>query len=66
MIILNNYIKEDSVHLNCYMKQDWIFRNKYPHNSYISNTQPRFEVILEILKKQDARIGELELLLSKF
>ena len=52
MILLNNYIEEDSVHLNCYMKQDWIERNKDSHNSYISNTHPKFEVILEILKSK--------------
>ena len=64
--VLNNYIVQDLERLSCYMKQNWMERNKDCHNGYIRNTQPRFEVIFEILKKQDARIVELEkMLLNK-
>jgi hypothetical protein len=64
--VLNNYIVQDLERLSCYMKQNWIERNKDVLNVYIRNTQPRFEVIFEILKKQDARIAELEkMLLNK-
>lgn len=58
--VLNNYIDEDSERLSCRMKLGWMERNKCLWESYISNTQPRFEVILKILKKQSARIAELE------
>lgn len=64
--VLNNYIVQDLERLSWYMKQNWMERNKDCHNGYICNTQPRFEVIFEIFKKQDARIAELEkMLLNK-
>ena len=50
MELLNNYIDEDSERLSCRMNLDWMERNKCLWESYISNTQPRFNVILEILK----------------
>ena len=64
--VLNNHIIQDLERLSCYMKQNCFERNKQAYNGYIRNTQPRFEVIFEILKKQDARIAELEkMLLNK-
>ena len=61
--VLNNHIVQDLERLSCYMAQNWIERNKDVSNGYIRNTQPRFEVIFEILKKQDDRIAELEKML---
>jgi hypothetical protein len=60
MELLNNYIDEDSERLSCRMKLGWMERNKSAWNGYISNTQPRFNVILEIFKNQEKRIQELE------
>lgn len=60
MELLNNYIDEDSERLSCWMKLGWIERNKSAWNGFISNTQPRFNVILEIFKNQEKRIQELE------
>jgi len=60
MELLNNYIDEDSERLSCRMKLDWMERNKYYGLGYIENTQPRFNVILEIFKNQEKRIQELE------
>ena len=60
MELLNNYIDEDSERLSCRMKLGWMERNKSAWNGFISNTQPRFNVILEIIKNQEKRIQELE------
>ena len=60
MELLNNYIDEDSERLSYRMKLNWMERNKCLWESYISNTQPRFNVILEIFKNQEKRIQELE------
>ena len=60
MELLNNYIDEDSERLSCWMKLGWMERNKCAWRSFISNTQPRFNVILEIIKNQEKRIQELE------
>jgi hypothetical protein len=60
MELLNNYIDEDSEMLSYRMKLGWMERNKCLWESFISNTQPRFNVILEIFKNQEKRIQELE------
>jgi len=58
--VLNKYIDEDLAGVSYRTKMHWKDRNKKPHFNFLHNTQPRFEVILKILKKQSARIAELE------
>ena len=48
-----------------YKSKDGKYKGKYEFQQTNLMTAPRFEVILEIFKKQDDRIQELEAIITK-
>ena len=53
-----NYNQSESI--KKYRSKDSKYRGKYELQQTNLMTNPRFQIILEIFKKQDARIQELE------
>ena len=57
--------KQQNDAIKTYKSKDGKYRGKFEFQQTNLMTAPRFEVILEILKKQDQRIGELETIITQ-
>ena len=57
--------KQQNDAIKTYKSKDGKYRGKFELQQTNLMTAPRFEVILEILKKQDERIVELEAIITK-
>jgi len=57
--------KQQNDAIKTYKSKDGKYRGKFELQQTNLMTAPRFEVILEILKKQDQRIGELETIITQ-
>ncbi len=62
---LQNLNEKQNEAIKTYKSKDGKYRGRFELQQTNIMTAPRFEVILEILKKQDERIVELEAIITK-
>jgi predicted transcriptional regulator len=62
---LQNLNENQKKNIKTYKSKDGKYRGRYELQQTNLMTAPRFEVILEILKKQNERIVELEAIITK-
>jgi len=62
---LQNLNEQQNKAIKTYKSKDGKYRGRFELQQTNIMTAPRFEVILEILKKQDERIVELEAIITK-
>ena len=62
---LQNLNEQQNKDIKTYKSKDGKYRGRFELQQTNIMTAPRFEVILEILKKQDERIVELEAIITK-
>tara|TARA_X000000368_G_scaffold27923_1_gene21017 strand:- start:223 stop:549 length:327 start_codon:yes stop_codon:yes gene_type:complete len=62
---LQNLNEKQNEAIKTYKSKDGKYRGRFELQQTNLMTAPRFEVILEILKKQDERIVELEAIITK-